>query len=37
MVYVEFIENFLVSDSRELLGVILILESSAQKRFIPTI
>ena len=37
MMYVEFIENFLVSDSRELLGVILILESSAQKRFIPTI
>ena len=37
IMYVEFIENFLLSDSRELLGVILILESSAQKRLIPTI
>ena len=34
--YVEFIKNFLLSDSRELLGVILILETWAQKRLIPT-
>ena len=36
MMCVEFIKNFLLSDSRELLGVILILESWAQKRLIPT-
>ena len=46
MMYVEFMKNFSVADSselmavlpdsRELLGVILILESWAQKRLIPT-
>ena len=35
MMYVEFMKNFLLADSRKLLGVILILESWAQKRLIP--
>ena len=36
MMYVEFMKNFLLSDSSELLAVILILNSWTQKRLIPT-
>ena len=36
MMYVEFIKNFLLSDSTELLAVRLILTSWTQKRLIPT-
>ena len=36
MMYVEFMKNFLLADSRELLAVRLILPSWAQKRLIPT-
>ena len=34
--YVEFMRKFFQADSSELMGVRLILASSAQKRFIPT-
>ena len=36
MMYVEFIKNFILADSTELLAVRLILASWAQKRLIPT-
>ena len=36
MMYVEFMKNFLLADSSELLAVRLILASWAQKRLIPT-
>ena len=36
MMYVEFMKNFLLADSGELLAVILIWTSWAQKRLIPT-
>ena len=36
MMYLEFIKNFLLSDSTELLAVRLILTSWTQKRLIPT-
>ena len=35
MMYVEFMKNFLLADSSELLAVRLILHSRAQKRLIP--
>ena len=35
MMYVEFIKNFALADSTELLAVGLILASWAQKRLIP--
>ena len=34
--YVEFMKNFLLADSSELMGVRLISASWAQKRVIPT-
>ena len=34
--YVEFIKNFLLADSNELMAVRLISAPWAQKRFIPT-
>ena len=37
MMYVEFIKNFLLADSRELKAVRLILASWAQKQVIPTL
>ena len=36
MMYVDFMKNFLLADSREMMAVRLILESWAQKRLIPT-
>ena len=36
MMYVEFMKNFLLANSSELLAVPLILASWAQKRLIPT-
>ena len=36
MMYVEFMKNFLLTDSSELLAVRLILASGAQKQVIPT-
>ena len=36
MMYVEFIQNFFLADSSELLGVRVISASWAQKRLIPT-
>ena len=36
MMYVEFIKNFFLADSRELMGVGVISASWAQKRLIPT-
>ena len=36
MMYVEFMKNFLLTDSSEQLAVGLISASWAQKRFIPT-
>ena len=36
MMYVEFMKNFLLADSNELLAARLISASWAQKRFIPT-
>ena len=36
MMYVEFMKNFLLADSRELMAVRLISASSAEKRLIPT-
>ena len=36
MMYVEFMKNFFLADSSELLGVRLISASWAQKRLIPT-
>ena len=36
MMYVEYMKNFLLPDSCELLAVWLILASWAQKRLIPT-
>ena len=36
MMYVEFMKNFLLADSSELLAVKLILACCAQKRYIPT-
>ena len=35
--YVEFMKNFLLANSSELLAVRLILASGAQKRLIPTL
>ena len=35
MMYVEFIKNFTLADSTELLAIRLILASWAQKRLIP--
>ena len=37
MMYVEFMKNFLLADSSELLAVGLILASWAQKQVIPTL
>ena len=37
MIYVEFMKNFLLADSSELIAVRLILVSSAQKQAIPTL
>ena len=37
MMYDEFMKNFLLDDSSELLGVRLISASGAQKRLIPTL
>ena len=37
MVYVEFMKNFLLSDSTELIAVRLILASWAQKQVIPAL
>ena len=37
MMYVEFMKNFLLADSNELMAVRLISASWAQKRLIPTI
>ena len=37
MIYVEFMKNFLLADSSELIAVRLILVSSAQKQVIPTL
>ena len=37
MMYVEFMKNFFLADSSELLGVRLISASWAQKRLIPTL
>ena len=37
MMYVEFMKNFLLADSRELMAVRLILASWAQKQVIPTL
>ena len=36
MMYVEFMKNFFLADSRELMGVTVISESWAQKRLITT-
>ena len=36
MMYVEFMKNFLLADSSELMAVRLIFASWAQKRLIPT-
>ena len=36
MIYLEFMKNFLLADSSELMGVRLISASLAQKRLIPT-
>ena len=36
MMYVEFMKNFSLADSSELMAVKLILASWAQKRLIPT-
>ena len=36
MMYVDFMKNFLLADSSELMAVILILESWAKKQVIPT-
>ena len=36
MMYVEFMKNFLLADSSELIPFRLISASSAQKRLIPT-
>ena len=37
MMYVEFMKNFLLADSSELLAVTLILAFIAKKRLIPTL
>ena len=37
MMYVEFMKNFLLADSSELMAVRLTLASSAQKQMIPTL
>ena len=37
MMYVEFMENFLLADSSKLMAFRLISASSAQKRLIPTV
>ena len=37
MMYVEFMKNFLLADSSELVAVGLILASWAQKQVIPTL
>ena len=37
MMYVEFMKNFLLADSNELMAVGLILASWAQKQVIPTL
>ena len=36
MMYVDFMKNFLLADSNELMAVILILEAWAKKQVIPT-
>ena len=36
MMYVEFMKNFLLADSSELMAVRVISDYSARKRFIPT-
>ena len=36
MMYVEFMKNFVLADSNELMAFRLISASSAQKRLIPT-
>ena len=36
MMYVEFMKNFILADSSELMAVRLISASRAQKRLIPT-
>ena len=36
MMYVEFMKNFLLADSSEVIGFRVISASLAQKRFIPT-
>ena len=37
MMYVEFMKNFLLADSSELMAIGLILASWAQKQVIPTL
>ena len=37
MMYVEFMKNFLLADSSELMAVRLIFASCAQKQVIPTL
>ena len=37
MMYVEFMKNFLLADSSELMAVSLIFASSAQKQVIPNL
>ena len=37
MMYVDFMKNFLLADSSELMAVSLILASWAQKQVIPTL
>ena len=37
MIYLEFMKNFLLADSSEVMAVTLILASSAQKEVIPTL
>ena len=37
MMYVEFMKNFLLADSHELMAVTLILASWAQKQVIPSL
>ena len=37
MMYVEFMKNFLLADSSEVMGIRLISASRAQERLIPTL
>ena len=37
MMYVEFMKNFFLADSSQLMAVTLILASSAKKQVIPTL